>query len=177
VIDTERLVLRQWMQSDVAPFHAMGQDAEVMRYHGPRATWREARHARDRMNTVMARTGHCFWAIERRSDRRFIGFCGLMPTPAPIAGEVEIGWRLARGVWGRGYATEAAAASLSWAWTYLDVPSIAAVTVPANARSRRLIERLGMVRVAGGDFDHPDLDAGHPLRRHQLYRIARPGHD
>ena len=91
-----------------------------------------------------------------------------------IEGEIEIGWRLTCETWGQGYAREAAAATLAWAWSNLDAPSIAAITVPANRRSWGLMERLGMRRVVDGDFDHPDLAEGDPLRRHLTYRIQRP---
>lgn len=174
MIETGRLTLRPWQEADIAPFHAMGQAAEVMRYLGPPMTIDQARNAYDRMVARQAEHGFCFWAIERTEDGAFIGFCGLLPAKMPIEGEVEIGWRLAREAWGQGYAREAAQASLDWAWGHLDVPAIAAITVPANTRSWGLMERLGMVRVPDGDFDHPDLAENDPLRRHILYRIGRP---
>ncbi len=174
MIETRRLILRPWREADVAPFHAMGQDADVMRHLGPPATWRDAVDGFERMQECQRRHGHCFWAVERQADRSFIGFCGLKPGKPPIEGEVEIGWRLARQAWGQGYAYEAAAASLGWGWSHLDVPGIAAMTVPANTRSWGLMERLGMRRFPDEDFDHPDLSPDDPLRRHILYRIARP---
>lgn len=174
MIETERLTLRGWRAEDVASFHAMAQDEEVMRHIGPSETRRESRRAWRRMAAAQARYGHCFWVVERRADQAFVGLCGLLPLKPPVAGEVEIGWRLGRAHWGRGYAREAASACLEWAWEHLDVPTIAAVTVPGNTRSRLLMERLGMTRVVGGDFDHPELEVGDPLRRHLLYRIARP---
>ena len=174
MIVTDRLILRRWKRDDILPFHAMGQDAEVMRYLGPALSIDECVRVRRRMNAIHGNRGHCFWALERRSDRAFIGFCGLMPGTPPIDGEVEIGWRLARGAWGQGLAREAASATLEWAWAHLRVPGIVAVTVPANRRSRALMERLGMARLHGGDFAHPDHDAGHPLRHQIRYAIARP---
>ena len=174
MIETERLWLRPWRQEDVAPFHAMGQDAEVMRYLGPLVTHKEAKAAHDRMVACQSEHGMCFWAVERQADGAFIGFCGLKPGKPPIEGEVEIGWRLARDAWGQGYAREAAAASLAWGWANLHAPAVAAVTVLANVRSWGLMERLGMRRFPDQDFDHPDLPPGDPLRRHILYRIARP---
>ena len=174
MIETERLTLRPWREADIAPFHAMGQDAEVMHYLGPPATWEDARSAHDRMVACQAEHGCCFWAAERKADGAFIGFCGLKPGKAPIEDEIEIGWRLARATWGQGYAREAAEASLAWGWANLDVPAIAAITVPANTRSWGLMERLGMTRFPEEDFDHPDLSGDSPLRRHILYRIARP---
>jgi RimJ/RimL family protein N-acetyltransferase len=175
VIETERLILRRWRNTDRAPFHAMGRDPEVMRYLGPLQTRAETDVAIDRQNALLDSTGHCFWAIERRGDGAFIGFCGLKPGPerTPIAGDIEIGWRLLRDAWGQGYAREAAAASLDWGWANLSVAQIAAITVLANTRSWGLMERLGMVRDATGDFDHPALLEGDALRRHLTYRIAR----
>jgi RimJ/RimL family protein N-acetyltransferase len=174
VIGTDRLILRPWRPADVRAFHAMGQDPEVMRHLGPLASRADARGAFARMAACQAQFGFCFWAIERRGDARFIGFCGLKPGRGPIAGEIEIGWRLARAHWGEGLAREAAQAVLAWSWANLNVPSVTAITTPGNVRSWGLMERLGMTRFPLEDFDHPELEPGDPLRPHILYRIARP---
>lgn len=174
MIETERLVLRGWRDADVAPFHAMGNDAEVMRYLGPPLTLADAQAARERMGAVLGKSGYCFWAVERQADGAFIGFCGLQPGYGFLDGATEIGWRLRRDAWGQGYAGEAAQASLTWGWANLDVPTITAITVPANTRSWGLMERLGMTRDHDADFDHPAVPDGSPLKRHLTYRIARP---
>jgi RimJ/RimL family protein N-acetyltransferase len=175
MIETERLILRGWRDADRAPFHAMGNDPEVMRYLGPPMTREASDAAVDRQNALLGEVGHCFWAIERRSDGTFLGFCGLKPGPegTPIAKQIEIGWRLRSDAWGQGYAREAAQASLNWSWANLDAQEIAAITVLANTRSWGLMERLGMRRDIAADFDHPALPEGNPLRRHITYRIAR----
>jgi RimJ/RimL family protein N-acetyltransferase len=85
---------------------------------------------------------------------------------------VEIGWRLAYEHWGRGYATEAAQAAVAFAFGGLHLEELVAFTVPANQRSRKVMERIGMTRSDADDFDHPDLPEGHPLRRHMLYRLG-----
>jgi len=174
MIETGRLILRGWRDSDIAPFHAMGNDPEVMRYLGPLMTLADAEAAYDRVRAVQAEHGYCFWAAERKADGAFIGFCGLQPGYGFLEGETEIGWRLRRDAWGQGYAREAAAASLAWGWARLDIPTITAITVPANARSWGLMERLGMIRDHDADFDHPAVPDDSPLKRHILYRIARP---
>jgi len=174
VIETARLVLRGWQEADRAPFRAMTADPEVMRFLGPSSA-AEADAAVDRMIATQAGHGHCFWAVERKADGQFLGFCGIMP-PRPPLQETEIGWRLARHAWGQGYAREAAEASLAWAWANLPVPAVMAITVPANERSWRLMERLGMTRQPEDDFDHPALAPDDPLRPHILYRIQRPAH-
>lgn len=176
MIETERLVLRGWRASDVAPFHAMGQDPEVMRFIGPPPTEADAAAVVERQNAILAERGYCFWALEAKADGAFIGFCGVKPgiANAPIDGQAEIGWRLARGHWGQGLAREAAEAALAWMWINTAEPLVAAITVADNMRSRGLMERLGMTRYPDEDFDHPALAAGDPLRRHVVYRIRRP---
>lgn len=176
MIETQRLVLRGWRSSDVEPFYAMGQDPEVMTYLGPSYDWDGAVAAADRQNALLAEHGHCFWALESKIDGAFLGFCGTKPGPdgTPIAGQAEIGWRLARSYWGHGYAREAAEAALAWTWVNTVAPLVAAITVPANRNSWGLMERLGMTRFPADDFDHPALAEGDPLRRHLVYRIQRP---
>lgn len=173
MIETERLILRGWRDSDRAPFHAMSQDERVMATLGP-LLWRDESDALiDRLQRILDANGFTFWALERKADGAFLGFCGLKPgaEETPIEGEIEIGWRLAHEYWGQGYAREAAQASLDWGWANLDVASIAAITSVDNARSWGLMERLGMARAPQDDFDHPK--AIERLRPHITYRIAR----
>ncbi len=175
MIETERLILRPWAKRDRAPFAAMGRDRRVMATLGPLMSRTDSDALIDRLDGMGARQGITFWAAERR-DGAFLGFCGLKPGPdrTPIAGEVEIGWRLAHRFWGKGYAREAAAATLAWAWAHTTLDRVIAITTPGNTRSWGLMERLGMARLAGGDFDHPSVPENSPLSRHLTYRIDRP---
>jgi RimJ/RimL family protein N-acetyltransferase len=175
MIETSGLHLRRWRPGDVEPFHAMGQDPEVMAHLGPLMSRADAEATVERQNAVADEYGSCFWAVERRADGTFLGFCGIKPGPAgtPIADLPEIGWRLARHAWGQGYAREAAAACLADAWGRGE-PRVYAITTPGNERSWGLMIRLGMRRLADGDFDHPALAEGDPLRRHLTYAIDRP---
>jgi RimJ/RimL family protein N-acetyltransferase len=177
VIDTERLILRPYEDArDRATMRAMCDDPEVMRYLLPVPD--DAAHDAMimRMEGYLAEFGYTFWTVERRADGAILGVCGLKPggPDTPIAGLVEIGWRFAREHWGRGYAREAAQASLDWAWANLECAQVVAITVQRNAASWGLMERLGMIRVAGGDFDHPLVPDDSALKRHILYRIDRP---
>ncbi len=178
-IVTARLRLRQWADADHAPFTAMGRDPRVMA-HFPALLWpAESAAAIARQQANIAATGLGFWAVERLSDNRFIGFTGIQPVTvaSPIHGETEIGWRLAREFWGQGYAIEAARAALHVAFVERALPSVVAMTVPGNTRSRGVMERLGMARRPDLDFGHPDLPAEHPLHAHIVYAIDNPADD
>lgn len=176
MIATERLLLRATEPRDRAATMAQLRDPEVMRYLLPVPDDAAYDAMVERLAAYRRDYGYTFWTIERRDDGAVLGTCGLKPgaTDTPIAGQVEIGWRLARAAWGQGYAREAAAATLAWAWAHLDEMEIVAITVPDNVASWTLMERLGMRRVDGGDFDHPAVPDGSPLKRHILYRIGRP---
>lgn len=176
MIGTERLVLRPWRDKDRTPFAAMSHDPEVMATLGPLMSREKSDSLVDHFMAHQVEHGHCFWAVERRDDGAFLGFCGLeADADVPILeGELEIGWRLRHDVWGQGYAREAAQASLAWGFANLDHPRILAITTPGNIRSWGLMERLGMRRLPDGDFDHPRLAERDPLRAHITYAIDRP---
>jgi len=176
MIATERLVLRGWEEADRDLFHRLGNDPDTMRYLGPLRLRDEDDAAFDRQRAALTQHGTCGWLVERRSDREPLGTCGAKParTGLPIGGEMEIGWRFAAEHQRQGFALEAARAALAHVWTATDAPRVVAITVNANVPSWTLMERLGMTRVVGGDFDHPFVPDGSPLKRHVLYQIARP---
>ncbi len=172
---TPRLLLRQWREEDLAPFAALNDDPAVME-HFP------ARIPRAASDTILGRSraqfeerGFGLWAVEVPGRADFIGFTGLtVPRfTAHFTPCVEVGWRLARAHWGQGYATEAASAALRHGFETVGLAEIVSFTVPANERSRRVMEKLGMQRAPEDDFDNPGLPEGSPLRRHVLYRLAR----
>lgn len=176
MITTERLRLRDWTDADRAPFAAMVADPEVMRFLGPPLDRAAADAGVDRLTAAAATDGFTFWAIERRDDGPFLGFCGLRRVDlasTPIDRMVEIGWRLRRDAWGHGYAHGAAEASLRHGFDALGLARIVAYTVPANVRSWGLMARLGMSRRDDLAFDHPRLAAADPLRPHIVYEAAR----
>lgn len=172
-IETDRLLLRVPLPQDRLPLHAMWADPAVMADLGPVKNAAEsdasiARHA------AYAPLG--FRAVILRESGATIGFCGLKPgaPDTPIAGMLEIGWMLAVPYWGGGYAREAAAAAIAWGWANRPAEAIVAITAEQNAKSRRLMERLGMRHEPTMTFDHPSFAADDPRRRSVTYRIARP---
>ena len=177
MIDTERLILRPWRDADRDAFAAMSRDPDVMKHLGGVIDRAESDAVVDRLMACQEREGQCFWAVERRDDGVLLGFCGLRRgghAGTPVPDELEIGWRLARHAWGRGYAREAAEAAIGWGWAHRRDARITAWTVPANSASWGLMRRLGMEHRPALDFDHPSFPAGHPLSRHLVYTIDRP---
>lgn len=175
-LETPRLLLREWRATDLDALALMNADPDVMAFIGPLQGRADAAAQIEGFQADQAMFGYCCWALERRSDNAFIGYCGLHSgsTGTPVEGEIEIAWRLMRSAWGQDYAREAALACFDWAFANLPIEAVWAKTVPANERSWRLMRRLGMTYLEGGDFDHPALSPGDPLRRHVLYRMIRP---
>lgn len=174
MIETERLLLRAWRKADAAAHKALCADPRVVATLGLPPTPADSAEVVARQNAILAETGSCFWALEHRRTSAFVGWCGIKPGKPPIEGDTEIGWTLSPDLWGQGLAHEAAAATLAWAWANTPLQRIVAITSRGNQRSRALMERLGMRRVAEGAFDHPALTDDDPLRRHVTYAIERP---
>ena len=174
---TPRLLLRPWQESDREPFQRMNADPRVMEFFAAPLSPEESDRTIDRVQAHIAEHRFGFFAAELRATGEFIGFVGMarVPFEAHFTPCVEIGWRLAAAHWNRGLATEGARCCLRYAFQELALPEVVAFTAPANLRSRRVMEKLGMSRSPADDFQHPRLPEGHPLRPHVLYRVANPG--
>ncbi len=165
-------MLRPWVESDRDAFAVMTADPAVMEHLPSVLTRLESDALADRFQAQAAATGFELWAVEVVGDQDFAGFVRLS-VPAFMPDVVEIGWWLARGAWGHGYATEGARAVLSDGFERHGLDEIVSFTVPANVRSWRVMERLGMTHDPADDFDHPMFPLGHRLCRHVLYRLSR----
>lgn len=171
---TNRLYLRRWTSGDREPFARLNADPIVMEHFPSPLTRAESDTAVESIERHFDQHGFGLFAVEIPGVAPFAGFVGLkVPAfDAHFTPCVEIGWRIAAEHWGRGYVTEAARAVLASAFDEHGLSEVVSFTVPANVRSWRVMERIGMRRDPAGDFEHPLLPAGHPLRRHVLYRIA-----
>jgi RimJ/RimL family protein N-acetyltransferase len=172
---TERLILRPWTAADRAPFATMNADPDVRRFFPSLQTRAESDKSAEFLSAQFERTPYGPWAIEIPGEVAFAGFAGPWePTPdVRQHGPVEIGWRLARACWGKGYATEAARAALDFVFREEHLDRIVAFVVPTNIASRKVMERIGLREDPAAAFDHPRVPEGHALRRHLLYRLAR----
>ncbi|HKA92653.1 MAG TPA: GNAT family N-acetyltransferase [Acidimicrobiia bacterium] len=172
---TPRLLLRRWRREDREPFAMLNADAVVMEHFPAPLSRDESDDLADRIEGGLEERGWGLWAVEAPGKAAFVGFVGLNPAtfPAPFTPAVEVGWRLAREHWGHGFATEDARAAIDFGFDTLALDEIVSFTVPANTRSRRVMDRLGMHHDPADDFDNPIVPPGDPLRLHVLYRLER----
>ena len=177
MIETERLILRPWKDTDLPPFAAMNADPRVRRFFPSLLTREESDASVTRFLESHQHDDFGFLAAELRENSQFIGLIGMQAMkfalPRVAQPAAEIGWRLTPEVWGRGLATEGARTVLQFAFEQLRLTEVVAFTVPANLASRRVMEKLGMTHDPHDDFDHPLIEDGHPMQRHVLYRIER----
>jgi len=176
VITTPRLLLRTFREDDLPAYAALNADPAVVEFLGGEPLTREySDEIAAWANGVHDAEGIGLLAVERRDDGAFLGFVGLAAPSfeADFTPCVEVGWRLAVDAWGHGYATEAARVALAFGFDERGLDEILSWTVPANVRSRAVMERIGMTRDPADDFDHPNIAVGSPLRRHVLYRLSR----
>ena len=169
---TERLLLRRWRDADREPFARMNADPEVMRFYTAPYSREESDAFVDRAERQFDEHGYGLWAVEIPDEAPFIGYAGLwihpyFPTP-------EVGWRLDKPFWHKGYATDAARAAIADGFDRAGLTEIVSFTTPLNVPSVRVMERLGMTHDPADDFDHPNVPAGHPYRRHVVYRLRKP---
>ncbi len=174
VLTTPRLLLRRWREADREPFAELNAHPEVIEFLPRPLSRTESDALLTRLESHFEQRGFGLWAVETASTP-FIGFIGLSVPgfDAHFTPCIEIGWRLARASWGRGYATEGARRALDFAFESLGIEEVVSFTAVDNVRSRRVMERLEMEYDPRDDFDHPALAPGHPLRAHVLYRARK----
>ncbi|KTD60363.1 acetyltransferase [Legionella sainthelensi] len=175
IIETDRLVLRTWSNEDVVEYYRINQDPKVIEFLKGSLTMNEVTDFISSMNNQFDELGYTLWAAEEKTKGQFIGFIGLnlIKWEAPFGQAVEVGWRLGSKYWKKGYATEGARACLKYGFNQCDLKEIVSFTVPANIRSFRVMEKIGMIRDLDGDFAHPNLPLDHRLSKHILYRIQK----
>ena len=174
--ETERLLLRGWRDADLGSFAALNADPEVMAHFPSILDRAESDAMVDRIVDRMQQRGFGLWAVEVIGGPTCIGFVGLNPIPfeAAFTPALEVGWRLARSAWGRGYAPEGAREALRFGFDELGLDQIVSFTYVGNENSRRVMEKIGMHRNPADDFDHPTLLETAPhVARHVLYRVSR----
>jgi len=172
-IKTERLILRQWRETDFDFFAEINSSKNVMKFYPSTLSRQQSNELAQNIQQRLSDNGWGFWAVEIPTECEFIGFVGLN-KPAyklPFDVESEIGWRLSDKYWGKGYATEAAIAALDIGFKQLDMSEIVSFTSILNIASIKVMQRLNMTK-SKNNFEHPKIPAGNPLRQHCLYSIS-----
>ena len=174
-MESKRIILRDWLPSDRDAFFEMNSDPTIMEFMPKILSRPESDQFFDEIVRRLSLNRFGFWAVECKNNNEFLGFTGLNSpswkshfTPC-----VEIGWRICRSAWGQGYGTEAAKVALNYGFNTLGLNEIVSFTVPANKKSIRVMEKIGMKRDHKGDFLHPELPEPHQLSHHILYRISK----
>jgi RimJ/RimL family protein N-acetyltransferase len=172
-IETSRLLLRQWQQSDFAHFAELNADQLVMEYFPSVLTSRQSDALAIRLSNFIAENDWGYWAAEEKSSGKFIGFVGLYPAAdeLPFSPSTEIGWRLAPPYWGKGFASEAANASLEYAFEQLSLSEVVSITTTTNLKSQKVMQNIGMQNTQQ-NFRHPALSLKSPLSEHVLYKVG-----
>ena len=176
IYETERLILREWRESDLEPFARMGQDVKVMEFFPSLLTPEESSGMIDRIKVIFKEKGFCFYACELKTSGEVIGFIGLSTIgfKAHFTSCIQIGWRLAAQYWGYGYASEGAQKCLEIGFKQFKLREIVSFAVKDNLNSIRVMQKIGMHQDLNGSFMHPSLAEDSPLAEHVLYRIQAP---
>lgn len=175
ILQTKRLILRPWKESDLAPFAEINSDPKVMEFYPAPLTRAQSDEYAEKIQRESLERGYGFWAVEVPKVSSFIGFVGLnyWNLEASFAPCIDVGWRLASPYWGYGYATEAAREALRYGFEEVDLSEIVSMATIGNARSHLVMERLGMKHNPSENFHHPKLPGNHPLSLRVLYRLSR----
>ena len=171
ILETNRLYFRNWKEEDRSVFYKMNSDPEVMKYFPKILSMEESNFLFDKFVKNLALKPYGFWAVQRKDTGDLIGFIGLSDVlfKANFTPCVEIGWRILKSEWGKGFATEGANECLQFAFDILKLEMVYSFTSTLNKKSESVMKKIGMYKV--GEFNHPNLSFENPLNNHVLYAI------
>lgn len=170
IIETERLLLRNWSKSDEEPFSKMNSDPEVMKFFPSILTKDESDGLIQRIKIKQEEFGFCYFAAVEKETNDFLGFIGYMYQDYPFKYTpfIDIGWRLKKEAWGKGYATEGAAASIEHARNQ-GLSEIYSVAVHKNHASFNVMKKIGMKEI--DTIDHPKISKESGLNPCKIYHL------
>ncbi|WP_039041586.1 GNAT family N-acetyltransferase [Sporosarcina sp. ZBG7A] len=172
-LETARLILRDWKETDLEPFRRLNEDEEVMTYFPASLTYEETNAFYQAIISEIKECGFGLYAVEEKTNKEFIGLIGFHRATfdADFTPCIEIGWRLKKEAWGKGYATEGAAACLEYGFTELNFTDVYSFTADINQPSKNVMRKIGMNFIE--NFDHPKVKEGSSLKKHVLFHINR----
>jgi RimJ/RimL family protein N-acetyltransferase len=171
-LQSERVLLREWRESDVAPWIALNLDAENLKYFPRVYSVEESLASYMRIRDLLNENSFGLWAAEEKSSGEFMGFVGLMHHNIPDISFMpcyEIGWRLDKKYWGKGYATEAAKVVLAFGLEQLELEKIYSFTAKGNLPSIKVMKKIGLQERPELAFEHPRVPDESPLKSHVVY--------
>ena len=173
IFESERLFFRKWKEEDIKIFSDMNSDPTVMEYFPKILTEKESKQLYEKIVMDLDKNSYGLWAVELKNSNQFIGFIGFNYTTfkSDFTPCLEIGWRIKKEEWGKGYATEGAKASLNYGYHELGLDEIYSFTSKINQRSEKVMIKIGLNKI--GEFEHPNIEEGNKLRRHVLYKIVK----
>ena len=171
-IETPRLLLRGWRESDLEPFAEMNADPQVMYYFPQPYSQKKTRHFFATIQQEFSDYGYGLYAVEEKATGLFMGYIGFHRAEFDVefCPCIEIGWRLNKVSWNKGYATEGASACLEYGFNNLGFDKVYSFTAVVNLPSERVMQKIGMSLER--HFEHPGVPENHPLRSHVLYAIT-----
>ena len=171
-LESERVLLREWQVSDLDPWIALNLDSENLRFFPRTFTAEESKESFQRISDSLLKNKYGLWAAEEKSTHEFMGFIGIAKADLPGVSFMpchEIGWRLDKKYWGKGYATEAAKVLLAYGLTELQIPIIFSYTATTNIASINVMKKIGLHERPELAFEHPRIEVGSPVRSHIVY--------
>ncbi|MDQ8738713.1 GNAT family N-acetyltransferase [Paenibacillus sp. LHD-38] len=172
-LETSRLQLRDWEKTDLEPFSRLNADEQVMKYFPKTLSTEETYAFYKSVLSEFKECGFGLYAVEVKENKEFIGFIGFHRTTfeADFTPCIEIGWRLKKEAWGKGYATEGAAVCLQYGFNKLGFHDVYSFTADVNAPSKKVMIKIGMSFIKM--FNHPKVEKDSPLNKHVLYHIKQ----
>ena len=170
---SERLGFRNWDPTDLDDFTLLNRDPEVMRHFPSPLTREDTKTLMDRLQRQFAEKGYTYFATELLQTGEFMGFIGLVwqEYKAPFTPATDIGWRLRKQFWGKGYATEGAKRCLEFAFNTLGLQKVVSVCPVSNHRSETVMKKIGMRKE--GEFEHPGLPGNSRLNPCVWYEVKK----
>lgn len=171
LFESERLAFRNWIDDDLPALHKVSSDPEVMKYFPATKTKEETKIFIKRMQSHFEERNYCYFPAVLKSSQEVIGFIGLayQTFDAPFNPAVDIGWRLAKNHWGKGYATEGAKACLKYAFEKLNIDTILSIASTINVPSIKVMQKIGMQYEY--NFEHQLLLEYPKIKTCSLYSI------
>jgi RimJ/RimL family protein N-acetyltransferase len=173
IFKSERLGFRNWTKNDLTEFAKMNADLEVMEHFPKPLTEKETAELIDRFENHYSKNGHTYFATEILENGEFIGFIGLafQKYKTDFTPAVDIGWRLKKSAWKKGFATEGAKKCLDFGFNKLNLDKIISTCTDKNAKSENVMKKIGMEKM--GEFNHPELKEYPEYEKNICYGINK----